>query len=160
MPTYQYRCTECDDSLEVVQKFADDPLTICPSCAGRLRKVFSPVGVVFKGSGFYKTDSRSASKRMDGQRGEGKVNETSAAGSGDGAAASADDSQNGSAADKAKPDGSKSDGSKTEGSKTEGSKTAAAGAGRSNGSAKSGSNGSKTSDGAKGATKESVHKVA
>src|SRR3954447_18925704 len=61
MPTYQYVCTECGEPLEVVQKFSDDPLTICPACAGRLRKVFSPVGVVFKGSGFYKTDSRSSS---------------------------------------------------------------------------------------------------
>ena len=58
MPTYQYACTECGERLEVVQKFADDPLTVCPSCQGRLRKLFSPVGVVFKGSGFYRTDSR------------------------------------------------------------------------------------------------------
>jgi putative FmdB family regulatory protein len=61
MPTYQYRCTECGEELEVVQKFSDDPLTECPACQGRLRKLFSPVGVVFKGSGFYKTDSRSSS---------------------------------------------------------------------------------------------------
>jgi putative FmdB family regulatory protein len=58
VPTYQYRCTQCEESLEVVQKFSDDPLTECPVCHGRLRKLFSPVGVVFKGSGFYKTDSR------------------------------------------------------------------------------------------------------
>src|SRR5438270_12885615 len=61
MPTYQYVCTECGEPLEVVQKFSDDPLTVCPACQGRLRKVFSPVGVVFKGSGFYKTDSRAKS---------------------------------------------------------------------------------------------------
>src|SRR3954451_23813035 len=61
MPTYQYACTSCGERLEVVQKFSDDPLTVCPSCEGRLRKVFSAVGVVFKGSGFYKTDSRSSS---------------------------------------------------------------------------------------------------
>src|SRR6059058_989828 len=61
MPTYQYACTECGEQLEVVQKFSDEPLTVCPACEGRLRKVFSPVGVVFKGSGFYKTDSRSSS---------------------------------------------------------------------------------------------------
>ncbi len=60
MPTYQYACTACDERLEVVQKFTDDPLTECPRCAGRLRKVFSPVGVVFKGSGFYRNDSRAA----------------------------------------------------------------------------------------------------
>ena len=58
MPTYQYACTECGEQLEVVQKFSDEPLTECPACHGRLRKVFSAVGVVFKGSGFYKTDSR------------------------------------------------------------------------------------------------------
>lgn len=60
MPTYQYACTSCGEELEVVQKFTDDALTECPKCQGRLRKVFSAVGVVFKGSGFYKTDSRSA----------------------------------------------------------------------------------------------------
>lgn len=60
MPTYQYACTACSEQLEVVQKFTDDPLTECPSCKGRLRKVFSPVGIVFKGSGFYRTDSRSS----------------------------------------------------------------------------------------------------
>lgn len=58
MPTYQYRCTECGNDLEVVQKFTDDALTTCPECQGDLRKVFSAVGVVFKGSGFYATDSR------------------------------------------------------------------------------------------------------
>ena len=62
MPTYQYACTQCGERLEVVQKFSDEPLTECPACAGTLRKVFSPVGVVFKGSGFYKTDSRTTSK--------------------------------------------------------------------------------------------------
>ena len=58
MPTYQYTCTECGEPLERVQKFSDEPLTVCPACGGRLRKVFSPVGIVFKGSGFYRTDSR------------------------------------------------------------------------------------------------------
>ncbi|WP_020575949.1 FmdB family zinc ribbon protein [Actinopolymorpha alba] len=61
MPTYQYACVDCDEQLEVVQKFTDDPLTQCPSCQGHLRKVFSAVGVVFKGSGFYRNDSRSGS---------------------------------------------------------------------------------------------------
>ncbi|GAA4889433.1 hypothetical protein GCM10025789_02300 [Tessaracoccus lubricantis] len=62
MPTYQYRCTDCGSDLEVVQKFTDDALTVCPECDGNLRKVYSAVGVVFKGSGFYKTDNRSSSK--------------------------------------------------------------------------------------------------
>ncbi|MHB2024731.1 MAG: FmdB family zinc ribbon protein, partial [Mycobacteriales bacterium] len=62
MPTYQYVCTECGQPLEVVQSFTDAPLEVCPQCQGRLRKVFSAGGVVFKGSGFYKTDSRVAAK--------------------------------------------------------------------------------------------------
>jgi putative FmdB family regulatory protein len=61
VPTYQYTCTECGEPLEAVQKFTDEPLTVCPACGGRLRKVFSAVGIVFKGSGFYRTDSRSGS---------------------------------------------------------------------------------------------------
>lgn len=58
MPTYQYACTECGGQFEAIQKFSDDPLTVHEACGGRLRKVFSPVGIVFKGSGFYRTDSR------------------------------------------------------------------------------------------------------
>ncbi|MFI6637376.1 FmdB family zinc ribbon protein [Nonomuraea fuscirosea] len=61
MPTYQYACNDCGEQLEVVQKFTDDALTVCPSCQGNLRKVFSAVGIVFKGSGFYRTDNRSSS---------------------------------------------------------------------------------------------------
>ena len=75
MPTYQYVCTECGEPLEVVQKFSDDPLTVCPACQGRLRKVFSPVGVVFKGSGFYKTDSRSSSSSSS-TKSESKTSES------------------------------------------------------------------------------------
>lgn len=60
MPTYEYACAECGERLEAVQKFTDDPLTVCPACGGRLRKLFSAVGIVFKGSGFYRTDSRAA----------------------------------------------------------------------------------------------------
>jgi putative FmdB family regulatory protein len=58
VPTYQYTCTECGEPVEAVQKFTDPPLTVCAACGGRLRKVFSQVGIVFKGSGFYRTDSR------------------------------------------------------------------------------------------------------
>ena len=60
MPTYQYSCTECGHFFEAVQSFSDDSLTVCPECQGKLRKVFNAVGVVFKGSGFYRTDSRSS----------------------------------------------------------------------------------------------------
>ena len=60
MPTYQYACTECGHSFEQFQSFSEDALTVCPKCDGRLRKLFNAVGVVFKGSGFYRTDSRSS----------------------------------------------------------------------------------------------------
>jgi putative FmdB family regulatory protein len=71
MPTYEYACKACSERLEVVQSFSDAPLTECPACGGQLRKVFSPVGIAFKGSGFYKTDSR------------GKSSSTSSSSSGD-----------------------------------------------------------------------------
>ena len=77
MPTYQYTCTDCGEPIEAVQKFTDDPLTMCAACGGRLRKVFSPVGIVFKGSGFYRTDSRNGSvaadAKKDKQAGESKT---------------------------------------------------------------------------------------
>jgi putative FmdB family regulatory protein len=62
VPTYQYACTECGHAFEQFQNFSDDSLTVCPECQGRLRKVFNAVGVVFKGSGFYRTDSRKDAK--------------------------------------------------------------------------------------------------
>jgi putative FmdB family regulatory protein len=65
MPTYQYRCTECGHDLEAVQKFSDAALTECPNCHGQLRKVYNAVGVVFKGSGFYRNDSRQKSSTSD-----------------------------------------------------------------------------------------------
>ena len=92
MPTYEYRCEKCDENFDVVQSFQDDPLTKCPTCGSPVRKVFGSVGIVFKGSGFYKTDSRSggSSKSSEstvpaapsGDSGTGK------SGSGDSAAAS------------------------------------------------------------------------
>ena len=69
MPTYQYSCTDCGHFFETVQSFSDDSLTVCPECEGRLRKVFNAVGVVFKGSGFYRTDSRTDGRsQKDGQK--------------------------------------------------------------------------------------------
>jgi putative FmdB family regulatory protein len=62
VPTYQYACTECSHAFEQFQSFSDDALSVCPECDGRLRKVFNAVGVVFKGSGFYRTDNRSDRK--------------------------------------------------------------------------------------------------
>jgi putative FmdB family regulatory protein len=78
VPTYSYACTSCDHRFDVQQSFSDAALTDCPECTGRLRKVFSAVGVVFKGSGFYRTDSRNGSAP------------TKATGSGDGVAGSGD----------------------------------------------------------------------
>ena len=63
MPTYSYACTECGDRFDAVQSFTDDTLTTCTKCSGRLRKLFNSVGVVFKGSGFYRTDSRESGKK-------------------------------------------------------------------------------------------------
>ena len=63
MPTYSYRCTECDTAFDIQQSFLDDSLTVCPTCSGKLRKVFSAVGVSFTGSGFYQNDSRPAAPK-------------------------------------------------------------------------------------------------
>jgi putative FmdB family regulatory protein len=113
MPTYQYRCTECGEDLEAVQKFSDPALTTCPTCGGQLRKVFNAVGVVFKGSGFYRTDSRSGSKSdSDGDSiSSGKKAETKSA---DKEAAGASTTSNGSANGKqAAASGASSTGQKT-----------------------------------------------
>jgi putative FmdB family regulatory protein len=92
VPTYQYTCTECGEPLEAVQKFTDAPLTVCPACGGRLRKVFSAVGIVFKGSGFYRTDSRNGS-------GSAATKEKTSSES----SATSDSSSNGSADKKSEP---------------------------------------------------------
>jgi len=104
MPTYEYACKACGEHLEVVQSFKDDALTECPACAGPLRKVFGNIGVAFKGSGFYKTDSRSETGKGAHKSGEAKPADAAAA-------------------------TTKSEGSKSEGSKSEGSKAAPAGSG-------------------------------
>ncbi len=97
MPTYQYVCTECGGQIEAVQKFTDDPLTMHEACGGRLRKVFSPVGIVFKGSGFYRTDSRNGSPAA-----------APGSSSSSGAAGSSSDSAGTSAASGSSPGGEKS----------------------------------------------------
>ena len=71
MPTYAYACTACEHRFEIVQSFVDDSLTECPECAGRLRKLFNAVGVVFKGSGFYRTDSRNETRKGSGSSSSG-----------------------------------------------------------------------------------------
>lgn len=93
MPTYEYVCRSCDTHLEVVQRFDDAALTECPSCGGALRKAFGNIGIVFKGSGFYKNDSRSVAKSGNGagaKSGEG-AKESATTGNKDGASASSSD---------------------------------------------------------------------
>ncbi|MFI7318722.1 FmdB family zinc ribbon protein [Streptomyces venezuelae] len=102
MPTYQYQCTECGEGLEAVQKFTDDALTVCPNCDGRLKKVFSAVGIVFKGSGFYRNDSRGSSSSST------PANASSKSGSGSSSSSSTSDSK---AASSSSSSDSKSSGS-------------------------------------------------
>jgi putative FmdB family regulatory protein len=82
MPTYEYECTSCGQHIEVFQRISEDPLTTCGVCGGKLRKVFHPAGIVFKGSGFYATDSRSASTSSSGEK--QKADATASSGSGEG----------------------------------------------------------------------------
>ena len=106
MPTYQYACTACDEELEVVQKFTDDPLTVCDECGGQLRKVYSPVGIVFKGSGFYRTDSRNGSKAKDKQAngsGDSSSGKGDSSGKSEASAASSGSSDAKSGSSEAKP---------------------------------------------------------
>ncbi|MFJ2787467.1 MULTISPECIES: FmdB family zinc ribbon protein [unclassified Streptomyces] len=84
MPTYQYQCTECGEGLEAVQKFTDDALTECPQCKGRLKKVFSAVGIVFKGSGFYRNDSRGSSSSSSPGASKSSTSSTSTGSTGSG----------------------------------------------------------------------------
>jgi putative FmdB family regulatory protein len=97
MPTYEYRCRDCGEPLEVVQSFTDDPLTVCPACGGELRKVFQAVGIAFKGSGFYKTDSRKPAKSS---------------------ASSSGSESSGSSDQKSTPSGSNGDGGSSDGPKS------------------------------------------
>ena len=73
MPTYSYRCTACDDAFDIQQEFTDEPLTTCEACGGKLRKLFSAVGVTFQGSGFYRTDSRAEAKKSSAPAAEKKA---------------------------------------------------------------------------------------
>jgi putative FmdB family regulatory protein len=101
VPTYQYTCTECGEPVEAVQKFSDAPLTVCTACGGRLRKVFSPVGIVFKGSGFYRTDSRNgASASAPAAKDKEKTSSDSSSSSSDSSSASSNGSDSKPAAKK------------------------------------------------------------
>ncbi|MFZ2511402.1 MAG: FmdB family zinc ribbon protein [Gordonia sp. (in: high G+C Gram-positive bacteria)] len=77
MPTYSYACTNCDNAFDAQQAFSDDALTVCPACNGKLRKMFNSVGVVFKGSGFYRTDSRGSSSSSDTSTSSGSSSSSS-----------------------------------------------------------------------------------
>jgi putative FmdB family regulatory protein len=106
VPTYQYACTDCGDRSEVVQRFTDDPLTVCSACGGKLRKIFSPVGIVFKGSGFYRTDSRNGSNTVSAAK------ESSSAGA-NGASSTGSESKTGSSSDSSSSSSSSSAGSES-----------------------------------------------
>lgn len=127
MPTYSYRCRDCDVAFDIQQSFDEDSLTVCPQCNGGLRKLFNTVGVVFKGSGFYRTDSRGA--------GEGGSSGSASSGSG-----SSGGSSNGSSSNGSSSGGSSSTGSSGSGSGSGSSATA--GAGSSSGSSSSSSSSS------------------
>jgi putative FmdB family regulatory protein len=121
VPTYEYRCTECDHTFEAVQAFTDDSIEVCPSCGGRVRKLFGNVGIVFKGSGFYKTDSRSktsaaASADSGGSGGSG----------GDGASSNGSDGDKKPSGDKVAADGKASGGSDGSSSKSDSGSSAPA----------------------------------
>ncbi|TXG90208.1 FmdB family transcriptional regulator [Rhodococcus rhodnii] len=89
MPTYSYACTECDNRFDIVQKFTDDSLTTCPECSGKLRKLFNSVGIVFKGSGFYRTDSRGGGSSSESATSDsGSKSSTSASSSDSGSSSS------------------------------------------------------------------------
>ena len=97
MPTYSYACTACDNRFDAVQAFSDDALTTCPKCSGRLRKLFGKVGVVFKGSGFYRTDSRDSSKSSSTTGSSAKSDSGSSSSSSDSSSSSASSSSSSSA---------------------------------------------------------------
>jgi putative FmdB family regulatory protein len=111
MPTYEYQCRSCGKHHDVVQKFGDDPLTECPSCGGPLRKVFGAVGVVFKGSGFYKTDSRSSSKKSERSDKSEKADKSDTSEKSDKKAAASSDKSGGSSSDSGGSKSSDSSGS-------------------------------------------------
>ncbi|MBM7171172.1 FmdB family transcriptional regulator [Streptomyces sp. G44] len=108
MPTYQYQCTECGEGLEAVQKFTDDALTVCPNCDGRLKKVFSAVGIVFKGSGFYRNDSRGSSSSSTPSSSSSSKSTSDAKPSSTGSSSSASSTSSSSAASSSSSSGSSS----------------------------------------------------
>ncbi|WP_460654634.1 FmdB family zinc ribbon protein [Kribbella endophytica] len=115
MPTYQYQCTDCGEALEVRQSFTDDALTVCPNCQGTLRKVFNAVGVVFKGSGFYRNDSRSSSTSTISAKSDSSASSSSSSDSSksSSSSSSSDSSKSSSSGSSSSSGGSSSGSSKT-----------------------------------------------
>jgi putative FmdB family regulatory protein len=121
MPTYSYRCTECDNAFDIHQSFTDDTLTVCEVCGGRLRKLFNTIGVTFNGSGFYRTDSRSegAKGKSDaasgasgsGEGSSGSGSGSSGSGSGSGGSSTGSSGSSGSTGSSGSSGGAKSTGS-------------------------------------------------
>ena len=114
MPTYEYACKKCGEHLEVVQSFRDDPLTTCPNCRGELRKVFGAIGVTFKGSGFYKTDSRPRPKEGSS---ESKSSSSESKSSSSESKSSSSDSKSSSSDSKSSPSSGSSSSGSSSGSK-------------------------------------------
>ncbi|HEX6256404.1 MAG TPA: FmdB family zinc ribbon protein [Euzebyales bacterium] len=90
MPTYEYACRDCGRHLEVVQSFSDDPLQTCQHCGGQLRKVFSAAGIIFKGSGYYVTDTRNERSRSGSTSGSSRSSDGDGSGSSDSSSSTAD----------------------------------------------------------------------
>ena len=103
MPTYSYACTDCGNRFDVVQAFSDDALSTCEKCSGRLRKLFGNVGVVFKGSGFYRNDSREAAK-SSGSKSSSSSESSSSSSNGDASSSSSDKSSSSSDSSKSATD--------------------------------------------------------
>jgi putative FmdB family regulatory protein len=109
MPTYEYRCSDCGTLFEVFQRIEDDPLTVCERCGGKLRKVFHPAGIVFKGSGFYATDSRGKAKAGSNESADGKAEKSEKTSSSDkGSSSEKKEGMSSDKTDKKKPAGSES----------------------------------------------------
>ena len=139
MPTYSYACTACEHRFDTVQAFSDSSLTNCPECTGRLRKLFSAVGIVFKGSGFYRTDSRSDPVESSG---EGKKESKSDSTKSDPAKSDSTQSES------TKSESSKSDSTKSDSTKSESTQSGRTQSGSAkSGSAKSGSTSNRSSSG-------------
>lgn len=136
MPTYSYRCTECDNAFDIHQAFTDDTLTVCEVCGGRLRKLFNTIGVTFNGSGFYRTDSRAAEGGTgSGKEGGSRSGKDGGSGSGkDRGSGSGKDGGSGSA-------GAGSSGSGSSGSGSSGSGSSGSGSGSSGGTPSTSSTG-------------------